>query len=120
VPGKRQSPQRLSIEGVTQHPRHEVIAAVSQAILGAGGFIMDSRFFSNLAVFIAFEIESDKLARLWNALTALPVNFSALPDGLVTESASTVAVGTEINGHLSIRFVHQEPDLRISVPAVPG
>lgn len=60
----------LRLEASTRLPRHEMIARVSQAIQGAGADILDSRFYSNLTLFISAEISAAGLSSLREALIA--------------------------------------------------
>ncbi len=110
----------LRLEASTRLPRNEMIARIARAIQASGGSIIDSRFFSNLALFISAEISASKLAHLHEALAATELNLSAA--SLVSlDSCSTP--GTDqpaVPFHLVVTFIHSEPDLRIAVPAVPG
>jgi hypothetical protein len=65
----------------------------------------------------------DHVGRLRSALGALELRLSdeserALADFNRAEPAASA--GSDVLGTLQITFVHDEPDLRIEVPAVPG
>jgi hypothetical protein len=102
----------LRIEGVTKQPRHEVIARMSEAIRANGGDILDSRFFSNTAFFVSIEIDSRRVAGLEDDLKRAGVSVSPATGAIASEG--------RIACHVTVMFVHNDPDLRIEVPAIPG
>jgi hypothetical protein len=108
----------IRIEGVTRAPRNEMIARVSRAIQDAGADILDSRFYSNLSMFVAGEIAWSKIGMLSDLLagTGLRLNERSI------EAMQQPNAGQDrlVAFHLVVVFVHDEPDLRIAVPAVPG
>jgi len=101
-----------------------MIARVSQAIRQAGGSIIDSRFFSNLTLFISAEISAAGLSALRDTLLATQLNFAtqslASLDRQIERCAASVTENPAVSFHLVVTFIHSEPDLRITVPAVPG
>jgi len=112
----------IRIEAGTTVPRLEMIARISDAIQAANGFVMDSRYFSNTAVFIGFEIGPSMPPRLQTALSAAGLNFSSRSLDSIEQYADvskSAAPGLR-ECHLSVTFFHNDPDLRIPVPAIPG
>lgn len=111
------------LEATTRLPRNQMIARISQAIQAAGGSMIDSRFFSNLALFISAEVESTRLAVLRGELIATELNFAAGSvaslDRHIEQLASTPDPQS-VPFHLVVTFIHSETGLRIPVPAVPG
>jgi hypothetical protein len=95
-------------------------ARVSQAIQVAGGSILDSRFFSNLTVFISGEVGGAGIAALRDALIATGLSISTRSLESLERQILTTADQSLIPFHLVVTFIHTEPDLRITVPAVPG
>ena len=95
-------------------------ARVSQAIQSAGGSILDSRFFSNLTLFIRGEVGFTGVGVLREALLATSLNFA--PGSILAFDAQIEqrAESALIPFYLVVTFIHSEPDLRITVPAVPG
>lgn len=96
-----------------------MIARVSEAIQTAGGCILSAQPFSNLAIFIHLEVSGTRLPMLVSTLsgTGLQMDSRSVADirGMTSfpdESDQTV--------NLCITFIHDEPDLRITVPSVPG
>ncbi|MCJ9429750.1 hypothetical protein [Kordiimonas marina] len=114
-------PKRLRLEGVTRQDRHQVIAAIGHAVTGAEGWVVDHTLFSNMAA--AFQ-----LALPAKQLPALAARMKDAGVRLDTESLARLADFTgggatgdaEIFLSLSLTFLHNEPDLRREIPAVPG
>lgn len=108
----------IRLQGKTRAERHAVTSGASDAILAAGGYVLDYNQFSNLAVCFTLELPPAGFARLRAALAALDVN---LPPPEPEELAlAQLPARTEVPGSLRIDFEHNEPDLRIPIPAVPG
>jgi len=112
----------LRINGVTRADRHLVIAQLRDAVNDSGGWITDFHVFSNHSLCINFEIA----ARDVPALTSILASIKLL---LTDESADALAHyreiappggADEVAGTLQVSFVHDEPDLRIEVPPIPG
>ena len=112
----------IRIESGTTVPRLEMIARISDAVQAANGFVMDSRYFPNTALFIGFEIGPSMLPRLQTALSAAGLNFSSRSLDSIERYADlskSAAPGLR-ECHLSVAFFHNDPDLRIPLPAIPG
>jgi hypothetical protein len=114
----------LRINGSTRADRHQMIFAARDAITSSGGWVTDFKLFSNLSVCLNFEISRGGVARLHTSLDELGVTLSDESERALTEFSrerpERRAAGGEVLGTLQIAFVHDEPDLRIEVPAVPG
>lgn len=112
---------QLQLAAVTQHPRHALVALLVDA-LNSVGSVLDSHPFSNLALAVQFEVSAQRVVELRPALLALPLSFSRASitalDSLETIPESEVPV--DMLGSIHITFVHNEPDLRMHIPAVPG
>ena len=101
-----------------------MIGRVKQAITSCGGSILDFRQFSNVSVCLTFEIAAARLDRLRDALAQTGLRLSresldSLAEGCEAARGAGGGAG-ESACTLSVTFVHDEPDLRIEVPAVPG
>jgi len=79
-----------------------------------------------MSVCFSFEVPGSHLEKLGEALAAIGVN-------LTNESVDSLArltdrdapypdgsEGPDIAGTLQITFIHNEPDLRIEIPQIPG
>ncbi len=95
-------------------------ARMSQAIQGAGVSILDSRSFSNLTLFIGGEVRTAGVAALRDALLATGLSLSVRSLALLDQYPAMPAEQRVIPFHLVVTFIHNDPDLRIPVPAVPG
>ena len=108
----------IMLQGKTREDRHSVTMAASDAVSSSGGYILDYNQFSNLAVCFTIELPPDGFAKLRQKLVDLNVT-------LESPSKEELALGKEtreldIPGSMRITFIHQEPDMRIPIPAVPG
>lgn len=109
------------LSGVTRKDRHQVMTEVNDAILHSGGWVEGHTLLSNIATVFKLELPVKGLPVLADKLEPLEVR-------LDEESRETVAkvTGTagdpsvEIRVTLNVTFIHDEPDLRRAVPAVPG
>jgi hypothetical protein len=111
----------LRLAAVTAHPRHTLVAQLSEALNGLGS-VLDSHPFSTLALAIQFEVSPRLVAQLKPTLLALPLAFSDASLAALTalDQASATDLPPEITGSLNVTFVHTEPDLHQHIPAVPG
>lgn len=108
--------QLIRIETSTKHDRHQMITAVEQAVAESGGGIIDFKMFSNMAITLHIEIDSDKLPELLKDLLATEL--------VIDQKSQQVMLNMpprqEVTVWLYITFIHNDRDLRIEVPAVPG
>jgi hypothetical protein len=117
-------PQFLRVNGFTRADRNQTIAALRDAIAEGGGWITDFKYFSNLSICINFEISPRHVGRLRRSLEATAVRLTeesvrALA-ALADAPPSRDEEDAEIIGTLQVTFIHNEPDLRIEVPPIPG
>lgn len=105
----------LMLNAVTRRERKDATSFVFDTVNGLGGWIDDVQMYSNLMNTI----------RLTLAAGAYPALIAALREGgiAVDEPAEDLA-GTdsavERMATLQITFIHDEPDMKRDVPAVPG
>jgi len=111
----------IKLTAVTSHSRYALVAELTTA-LNELGSVLDSQQFSNLALAIHFEISARNMPNLRPALMALPMSLSnsSLEALDSLENAESEELPSEIAGSLNITFVHNEPDFRMHIPAVPG
>ena len=111
----------LRIAGFTRVPHVEMIARVRDAISFVGGFILDSHMFSNAVLSISLEVRIRDVESLAAALSAAGLRLDQQSTSrLGAWEASDIDSDDMIAGSLSINFIHDDPPLRIEVPAVPG
>lgn len=119
-------PSFLRLSGATRANRHEMISLVAGAILAGGGYVVDFHMFSNAAISIDFEVTAGNIGRLHSSLKATGLRLSRESDELlsgcgdVLEGLGGAAGARDVAGALQITFIHDEPDLRIEVPPIPG
>ena len=108
----------VRIQGKTRQERHAITSAASNAVGEVGGYIVDFKQFSNLAVVFTIEMPPAGFEKLREKLRGLEVLLE--PPSSEERALSVSAAQGEIAGSLRLDFLHEEPDLRILVPAVPG
>lgn len=118
--------QFLRVNAATRADRHRTIPALRDAVSDSGGWITDFHLFSNTSICINFEIPLRHAARLRDALGRLDLRLTAESEnelksfGLLAERAGGPRGDEEVTGTLQVTFVHDDPDLRIEVPPIPG
>jgi hypothetical protein len=119
-------PTFLRLNGITICNRHEMISRAKEAILKGGGFITDFHMFSNLSICLNFELPARKIDSFYAALKATGLGLTEESQELLAEYSKRLeqlgeeAGASEVAGTLEITFIHDEPDLRIEVPPIPG
>jgi hypothetical protein len=91
------------------------------AIGDAGGWLLSHTLFSNMAATLRGEIPQSGLGTLRDSLQSAGVKLD--DESLARISAASPPaslIGTDRLVVLSITFLHNQPDLRQDVPAVPG
>jgi hypothetical protein len=111
------SPPWIQIQGVARGDRHGFTSFASDAIVASGGYVMDYRAFSNLAVCFTLEIPAKGLLVLRERLR---IGGIELEPPAPAEEIATECGETAVSGTLRLDFRHEEPDMRIPIPAVPG
>ncbi len=99
------------IEAHTRNDRLNSVHVIEELISACGGVIIDFHQFSNISLNLNCEIVADVISGLVESMT--------LSGFVVTKHTQRTSTGSD-QGFIVITFVHQEPDLRIVVPAVPG
>jgi hypothetical protein len=119
-------PHFLRVNALTRADRHATIPALRDAVIKSGGWITDARFFSNTSVCINLEIGLRHVPEFRAALGRLRLSLSeeslsALEDlGRLAAAAGERDAEAEVVGTLQVTFIHDEPDLIIEVPPIPG
>lgn len=120
------APKFLRINGFTRADRNQIIHALRDAVVFGGGWVTDFKYFSNISVCINFEIPARHVGNLRRSLEAIDLRLSeesALSLAVYSEDQSQPIpseADAEIIGTIQITFIHNEPDLRIEVPPIPG
>lgn len=112
-------PKRLMLSAVTKVGRHQVMADINDAVIGAGGWVVNHTLYANLATVFQLMMPAHRVVAFLEALEELHVR-------LDSESLAQADVlrgnanEDELPLCLNVTFIHNEPDLRREVPAVPG
>ena len=109
----------MNLEGFTKQPRHGVVFEVTESLLACGAVILDHQQFSNLLLRLSIEMRKERLGELLAGIEAAGVSLSQTSVD-EAETISRRASDVRFAGALVVRFVSDEPDLRIPTPAVPG
>jgi hypothetical protein len=114
----------IRINAFTRADRNEVILLASEAINSSGGWVIDSKLFSNVSINLSFEIELKNIRRLNQALKDIDIRLTeksrAALDELGERASNANEPAADVAGTLQITFIHNEPDLRIEIPPIPG
>jgi len=103
-----------------------MISRVKEAIQKGSGYILDFHMFSNRSICLNFELPLGKIGKLRDELraTGLLLDDASLsvldPCSRRAEQLSEKESASEVSGTLKISFIHNDPDLRIEVPPIPG
>lgn len=110
----------MTINIYTARPRHEALEGIKGAVNSAAGWIAGHQLYSNKAATLNTVIERSHLGSFLDKLVG---------EELVSATDSTVKMlrlleqagnHTEVNVACAVTFQHDEPDLKQTVPAVPG
>lgn len=114
----------LRLNASTRSNRHQMIEAAKDAIATSGGWILDFTMSSNLSVNIHFELAAEKMVTLRDTLSKIDLQFNESSLLAISEMAELETAPAMLPVHLAatlqITFIHNEPDLRIAVPMIPG
>lgn len=106
----------ILLNGVTRTERNLLIGQVTEQLGKVGGWVEDVYFFSNIAANLKCRVPGPALPILATSLAGLAINFGHDLDLLVEAIATT----DEQPVAIQLTFAHDEPDLRRTIPAVPG
>ncbi|HVF91902.1 MAG TPA: hypothetical protein VNH22_17685 [Blastocatellia bacterium] len=116
----------IGVRGSTRSERQESISRAKEAIQASGGWILDFKLFSNVSISVSFEAPLRGIEKLFSMLIAADIHLDRESEELLAsymrdrEQLSERRLSTEVPGVLQLIFIHNEPDLRIEVPAIPG
>src|SRR5687767_825902 len=119
-------PKLLRLNGVTRTDRQEMISCVKEAIWKGGGYIFDFHMFSNASICINFEVSAGNIEKLHASLTATGLRLNQESHDLLADCCNQLkrlgekSKVADFAGTLQITFIHNEPDLRIECPPIPG
>lgn len=107
------------INAVTRVNRDEMIARVRTAMTASGAWVIDVKLFSNISVCFNFEMPASQTERLRDALAATDLHLTKESHASIANLLQCGSTG-DVRGSLQITFIHNDPDLKIEVPRIPG
>jgi len=111
----------IRLNGVTRTDRLACTAKIRDIIVAeCQGWIEDFYQYSNASLCLHFGIPARTLPILRSALSDAGVSFGPDSQKAIQEMSVSVGNSADIPCTLQITFVHNEPDLRRNVPAIPG
>jgi hypothetical protein len=115
----------LRINASTREDRIEMTSRVARAIADMGGWVLDFKQFSNVSICINFEIPAKNIGKLHLSIEAMNLRLSRESDESLyrqgrLDNGPDAVPGETVPGTLQITFIHDDPDLRRDVPAIPG
>ena len=114
-------PPSLRLNGATRADRLTCTANIREIIVAeCHGWIGDFYQYSNTSLCLHFEIPAGSLPVLRTALSEAGVGFGSDADQAYRSASGAVGNSGAIACTLQITFIHNEPDLRRNIPAVPG
>lgn len=111
-------PKLISFQAITHQDRHLVMELVQQAISRAHGWIEDSQLYSNKMALIRFVISAKLCRDFCQTLTENGLMVE-VPDG-IGDAENSASLADDLSATIQLTFIHNEPDLRQVIPAVPG
>lgn len=120
APELRDTGAVVRLNAVTSRDRHRVVQDVHHALLTAGVTVTDFHQFSNVSISLTIEAGYSAAKELQAALAASGLLLSRSSTAELDCALSAVEPGHTLVGTIQITFFHEEPDLRIPTPAVPG
>lgn len=114
-------PSPLMLNATSRRSRFAVMADVDDLVLACGGWIEGHTLMSNLVINFRFVLPGSGWRQLAGRIAAHAITLDGPSKaGLEQLSASAMDGDSERAGSLAISFIHDEPDLKREVPAIPG
>ena len=112
--------EALRLNLVTTRERHSVIAELHTQLVAASASVTDFQQFSNVSVCLTLEWEQHLGTRIAEAIRCSGLHLAESSLRALQHSAVAANRNRMVEASLQITFIHNDPDLRIPVPAVPG
>lgn len=107
------------LNGFTRAERLASVSRMREAIVSSKGWIIDFSEFSNLSICLRFQAPGESWLSLIKALRAAEIKFSGESELVLAGIEMDLPEGM-IECSLQVLFVHNEPDFRRKVLAIPG
>ena len=111
---------RAILTAVTRCKRQSTVDAINTAISESGGWIEDVNFFSNISIAVRSFVPSSNAVDLGTRLAGagLIVDIEGIDELAMAMRENAPAF--ELLCQLNVTFFHDEPDVRRTIPSVPG
>lgn len=116
-------PRSVNLAAITREDRHKMIDHTMKCINKCSAWIVNHTMYSNMAICINFQIEVGDVPKLIELLNTNGLNLTKETLELVNvfnDAINDKNKNKEMLGAINITFIHNEKDLKIIVPAVPG
>ncbi len=120
------APTFLRLNGITTVERHEMINRMKTAIDLGGAVLLDFHMFSNAMIVLNVEVPAGKVEHFATAVLATGLRLETRSESALEACIASVSGldaedrAMDLAGSVQVTFIHDEPDLRVEVPAVPG
>lgn len=94
-----------------------MIARLRNAIQMANADLIDFQMFSNTAISFSFEVAGQHVTELGEILVGTQLS---LDEESIASLSNITGADEIVNGTLNVTFIHNDPDLQIPVPPIPG
>lgn len=116
-------PKNINLAAITRENRHKMIDHTMQCINKCNAWIVNHTMFSNMAICINFYVEANDVPKLIELLNTKGLNLTE--QSLEISKKFDIDIPSkyknkEILGAINITFIHNEKDLKIVIPSVPG
>lgn len=112
--------QFLSMSAVTTVARFKAIADIQDAIMGVGGWVVDHTMYSNKSLALRFSLPHQNIDRLGRGLANAGVHLDGDSVSKIRNVPASTTREGEITVSINVTFVHDDPDLTLAIPAIPG
>ena len=110
----------VTLDIISSRPRHETLDAVKQAVATASGWIAAHHFYSSKAATLQTMIERGQLLTFVKSLQQAGLLSEQSADAATLKKLYQKDDETELTVTCALTFAGDEPELRLTIPAVPG
>lgn len=107
----------VRITAVTHADRIGAVDAMNAAITSVRGWVEDFNFFSNISVAVRCVVPAGNFPEFKAALRSIGFKFDA---NSLEVDGDRGADADELTVAINVTFVHDKPDLRRTIPPIPG
>lgn len=113
-------PKRIMLQAMTTLDRHVATGCIQDAISHSEGWVEDARLYSNKMTTISLVVSAGKFDNLLGQIEAAGIDVEPVPGHGRGDIGKVADNETELNVSIQLSFIHDQPDLKQEIPAVPG